>query len=284
MKLAITGASGQLGRLVVENLLATEPAASLRLLVRSPEKVADLAARGVEVVAFDYSRPETLAPALSGVDRLLLISGSEVGQRIPQHKAVIEAAKTAGVGLILYTSILRAHQSGMILAGEHKATEDMLAASGLNYVLLRNGWYIENYLSAVQAEITHGVVGASGEGRISAAARADYAAAAAEVLRKGAPSGTIYELAGDTSFTKADYAAELSRASGKPVTYTNLPEAAYKDVLVQVGLPEGFAAVLADCDTCTAKGDLEDNSKTLSSLTGRPTTPLSVMVAEAVKG
>ncbi|WP_094462134.1 SDR family oxidoreductase [Pannonibacter phragmitetus] len=283
MKLAITGASGQLGRLVAENLLATEPAASLRLLVRSPEKVADLAARGVEVVAFDYSKPETLAPALAGVDRLLLISGSEVGQRVPQHKAVIEAAKAAGVGLVLYTSVLRAQQSGMILAGEHKATEDMLAASGLNYVLLRNGWYIENYLSAVQAEIAHGVVGASGDGRISAAARADYAAAAAEVLRKGAPSGTIYELAGDTSFSKADYAAELSRASGKPVTYTNLPEAAYKDVLVQVGLPEGFAAILADCDTCTAKGDLEDNSKTLSSLTGRPTTPLAVMVAEAVK-
>lgn len=284
MKLAITGASGQLGRLVVENLLATEPAASLRVLVRSPEKVTDLAARGVEVVAFDYSKPETLAPALSGVDRLLLISGSEVGQRIPQHKAVIDAAKTAGVGLVLYTSVLRAQQSSMILASEHKATEDMLTASGLNYVLLRNGWYIENYLSAVQAEIDHGVVGASGEGRISAAARADYAAAAAEVLRKGAPSGTIYELAGDTSFSKADYAAELSRASGKPVTYTNLTEAAYKDVLVQVGLPEGFAAILADCDTCTAKGDLEDNSKTLSSLTGRPTTPLSVMVAEAVKG
>ncbi|WP_430512894.1 SDR family oxidoreductase [Pannonibacter phragmitetus] len=284
MKLAITGASGQLGRLVVENLLATEPAVSLRVLVRSPEKVADLAARGVEVVAFDYSKPETLAPALSGVDRLLLISGSEVGQRIPQHKAVIDAAKTAGVGLVLYTSVLRAQQSSMILAGEHKATEDMLTASGLNYVLLRNGWYIENYLSAVQAEIDHGVVGASGEGRISAAARADYAAAAAEVLRKGAPSGTIYELAGDTSFSKADYAAELSRASGKPVAYTNLTEAAYKDVLVQVGLPEGFAAILADCDTCTAKGDLEDNSKTLSSLTGRPTTPLSVMVAEAAKG
>lgn len=284
MKLAITGASGQLGRLVVENLLATEPAATLRLLVRSPEKVADLAARGVKVVAFDYAKPETLTPALSGVDRLLLISGSEVGQRIPQHKAVIDAAKAAGVGLVLYTSVLRAQQSSMILAGEHKATEDMLAASGLNYVLLRNGWYIENYLSAVQAEIAHGVVGASGEGRISAAARADYAAAAAEVLRKGASSGTVYELAGDTSFSKADYAAELSRASGKPVTYTNLTEAAYKDVLVQVGLPEGFAAILADCDTCTAKGDLEDNSKTLSSLTGRPTTPLSVMVAEAVKG
>ncbi len=284
MKLAITGASGQLGRLVAENLLATEPAASLRLLVRSPEKVADLAARGVEVVAFDYSKPESLAPALAGVDRLLLISGSEVGQRVPQHKAVIDAAKAAGVGLVLYTSVLRAQQSSMILASEHKVTEDLLAASGLNYVLLRNGWYIENYLSAVQAEIAHGVVGASGEGRISAAARADYAAAAAEVLRKGAPSGTIYELAGDTSFSKADYAAELSRVSGKPVSYTNLPEAAYKDVLVQVGLPEGFAAILADCDTCTAKGDLEDNSKTLSSLTGRPTTPLSVMVAEAVKG
>jgi NAD(P)H dehydrogenase (quinone) len=284
MKLAITGASGQLGRLVVENLLATEPAASLRLLVRSPEKVADLAARGVEVVAFDYSKPETLAPALAGVDRLLLISGSEVGQRIPQHKAVIDAAKAAGVGLVLYTSVLRAQQSGMILAGEHKATEDMLAASGLNYVLLRNGWYIENYLSAVQAEIAHGVVGASGEGRISAAARADYAAAAAEVLRKGASSGTIYELAGDTSFSKADYAAELSRASGKPVSYTNLPEAAFKDVLVQVGLPEGFAAIIADVDTEVAKGGLEENSKTLSKLTGRPTTPLSVMVAEAVKG
>lgn len=282
--IAITGASGQLGRLVAENLLATEPAASLRLLVRSPDKVADLAARGAQVAAFDYSRPETLAPALKGVSKLLLISSSEVGSRAAQHKAVIEAAKAAGVELLIYTSILRTPQSGMILAAEHKITEQALAASGVPYVLLRNGWYLENFMGSVPAAIEHGAVfGASGEGRISAAARADYAAAAAELLRKGAASGTVLELAGDTSFTKADLAAEIARQSGKPVAYTNMSEEAFKGLLIQVGLPDGFAGALADADTATARGELFDDGKTLSRLIGRPTVTLAEAVAATLK-
>ncbi|NBN78505.1 NAD(P)H-binding protein [Microvirga tunisiensis] len=282
--IAITGASGELGRLVVTSLLSSEPAASLRLLVRDPAKVADLVALGAEAVVFDYNRPETLAPALAGVDRLLFISSSEVGSRAAQHTAVIDAAKAAGVSLLVYTSILRAPQSGMLLAAEHAVTEAHLARSGLAHVILRNGWYLENFMGSVPAAIEHGAVfGASGAGRISAAARADYAAAAAAVLRQGAASGTILELAGDTSFTKADLAAEIARQSGKPVAYTDMSEAAFKDLLVQVGLPEGFAHALADADTATARGDLFDDGKALSRLIGRPTVTLAEAVAATLK-
>ncbi len=280
---AVTGASGQLGRLVVESLLGKVAPDQIVALVRSPESVADFAAKGVVVRAFDYDVPETLAPALAGVTRLLLVSGNAVGSRVPQHQAVIDAAKAAGVQLIAYTSILRAQASTMVLAAEHKATEDLLAASGVPAALLRNGWYTENYLMSAGPAIEHGVLlGSGGEGRVSAAARADYAEAAAVVLTRGA-AGT-FELGGDTAFTLAELAAALAEISGKPVAYQDLPEADYAKALEGVGIPGPFAAVLADSDARAGEGALFDDSHTLSGLIGRPTTPWRETIAAGVQG
>ena len=284
--IAVTGATGQLGRLVIDALLEKVPAASVAALVRAPAKAADLAARGVTLRQADYAQPETLFPALEGVDTLLLISSSEVGQRAPQHQAVIDAAAAAGVGLIAYTSILHADSSPLALAEEHRATEAALAASGLDHVLLRNGWYSENYAGSVPTAAEHGaVIGAAGEGRISAAARADYAAAAAAVLADpAAHAGKTYELAGDTAFTLADLAAEIARQSGKPVTYQDMPQAAYAEALKGFGLPGPFAEILADSDVGASRGGLFDDSHALSALIGRPTTPMSEMVKSALAG
>lgn len=280
---AVTGASGQLGRLVVESLLGKVAPDQIVALVRSPESVADFAAKGVVVRAFDYDAPETLAPALTGVTRLLLVSGNAVGSRVPQHQAVIDAAKAAGVQLIAYTSILRAQASTMVLAAEHKATEDLLAASGVPAALLRNGWYTENYLMSAGPAIEHGVLlGSGGEGRVSAAARADYAEAAAVVLTRGA-AGT-FELGGDTAFMLAELAAALAKISGKPVAYQDLPEADYAKALEGVGIPGSFAAVLADSDARAGEGALFDDSHTLSGLIGRPTTPWRETIAAGVQG
>lgn len=280
---AVTGASGQLGRLVIDSLLGKVAPGQIVALVRTPDSVADLAAKGVTVRAFDYDAPETLAPALAGVTRLLLISGNAVGSRVSQHRAVIDAAKAAGVELIAYTSILRAQTSPMLLAAEHKATEDLLAASGLPTALLRNGWYTENYLMGAGPAIEHGVlIGSAGEGVVSGAARADYAEAAAVVLTRG-EAGT-FELAGDTGFTHAELAAGLAEASGKPVAYQDLPQADYAQALEGAGLPGPFAAILADSDARVADGALFDDSRTLSSLIGRPTTPWRETIAAGVQG
>ena len=283
--IAITGATGQLGRLVLQNLLKTVPAAQIVAAVRSPEKAADLAALGVQVRQADYAQPATLEAAFQGVDKLLLISSSEVGQRAPQHAAVIAAAQKAGVKLIAYTSILRADTSPLGLAAEHKETEAMLRASGIPFVLLRNGWYTENYTASVPAALQYGaVMGSAKDGRIASAARADYAAAAAAVLTKDGQAGQVYELAGDTAYTLSELAAEIARQSGKPVVYNDLPEAAYAAALVQVGLPEGFAALLADSDVGASKGGLFDDGHQLSGLIGRPTTPLAEVVKAALAG
>lgn len=280
---AVTGASGQLGRLVVESLLGKVAPDQIVALVRNPESVADFAAKGVTVRAFDYEAPETLAPGLAGVTRLLLISGNAVGSRVPQHQAVIEAAKAAGVQLIAYTSILRAQTSPVLLAAEHKATEDLLTASGVPHALLRNGWYTENYLPGAGAAVAHGVlIGSAGEGVVSAAARADYAEAAAVVLTRG-EAGT-YELAGDTGFTLAELAAAVSDIAGKPVPFQNLPQADYAKALEGAGLPAPFAAILADSDARVAEGALFDDSKTLSGLIGRPTTPWRETIAAGLQG
>lgn len=274
--IAITGATGQLGRLVIQELLKTQAPASLVALVRTPAKAADIAALGVQVRQADYSQPATLTAALQGVTRLLLISSSEVGQRTAQHAAVINAAKAAGVGLLAYTSLLHADTSPLGLAAEHQATEALLAASGAPHVLLRNGWYTENYLASLPAALAHGVVlGSAGDGRIASAARADYAAAAAAVLTRDGQAGKVYELAGDTSYTLAEFAAELSRQTGRAIPYQNLPEAEYQAILLGAGLPEGLAALLADSDTGVSKGGLFDGSKQLSALIGRPSTPLA---------
>ncbi|MBT9552765.1 MAG: SDR family oxidoreductase [Hydrogenophaga sp.] len=283
--IAITGATGQLGRLVIQNLLKTVPAAQIVAAVRSPEKAADLAALGVQVRQADYAQPATLEAAFQGVDKLLLISSSEVGQRAPQHAAVIAAAQKAGVKLLAYTSILRADSSPLGLAAEHKETEAMLRASGLPHVLLRNGWYTENYTASVPAALQYGaVMGSAKDGRIASAARADYAAAAAAVLTKDGQAGQVYELAGDTAYTLSELAAEIALQSGKPVVYNDLPEAAYAAALVQVGLPEGFAALLADSDVGASKGGLFDDGRQLSQLIGRPTTPLAEVVKAALAG
>jgi NAD(P)H dehydrogenase (quinone) len=283
--IAITGATGQLGRLVIHNLLKSVPASQLVAAVRSPDKAADLAALSVQVRQADYAQPATLEAAFHGVDKLLLISSSEVGQRAPQHAAVIAAAQKAGVKLLAYTSILRADTSPLGLAAEHKETEAMLRASGLPHVLLRNGWYTENHAASVPAALQYGaVLGSAKEGRIASAARADYAAAAAAVLTKDGQAGQVYELAGDTAYTLSEFAAEIAKQSGKAVVYNDLPEAAYAAALVQAGLPEGFAALLADSDVGASTDGLFDDSHQLSQLIGRPTTPMAEVVRAALAG
>ncbi|KAB0681290.1 SDR family oxidoreductase [Aureimonas leprariae] len=282
---AVTAATGQLGRLVVAELLESGvPAGRIVAAVRDPAKAADLAAKGVEVREADYDRPETLRTAFEGVRRVLLISSSAVGVRVPQHQAAIDAAKAAGVELLAYTSILHADTTPAQLAEEHKATEAAIGGSGLPAAILRNGWYTENHLMALKPVLEHGaMVGAAGEGRFSSATRADYAAAAAKVLTADDQAGKVYELAGDDGYTYAEFAAELSRRAGKEIAYRDLSEADYKEVLVSAGLPEGFAAILADADEAARGGALHDSSRTLSRLIGRPTTPMPQTVEAAVK-
>lgn len=279
--IVVTGASGQLGRLVIDALLRTQPADSLVAAVRTPAKAADLAARGVQVREADYSRPETLGPAFAGADKLLLISSSEIGQRAKQHQAVIDAAKATGVQLIAYTSLLHADVSPLGLAVEHRQTEAALAASGLPHVLLRNGWYSENYAMGLPGALARGTLyGAAGEGRIASASRQDYAEAAAAVLSAAAPqAGKVHELAGDASYTLAELAVETARQAGKPLAYQDLPEAAYRDALLQAGLPAPVAELLADSDAGAAKGGLFDDGHALSGLIGRATTPMAQTVA-----
>lgn len=282
--IAVTGASGQLGRLVMEGLLARVPAENIVAAVRSPAKVADLTARGVVVRIADYAKPETLDTAFAGVDRLLLISSSEVGGRVPQHRNVIDAARRAGVGLVVYTSILHADTTPLGLGEEHRATEALLRASGLPHVILRNGWYTENYLASLPGALQQGAfVGSAGDGRIASAARADYAAAAVAVLTGEGHAGKVYELAGDTAYTLAELAAEVSRQTGRQIGYTDLPQAEFRAVLVGAGLPEPIADLLADSDAGASRGGLFDDGHQLSALIGRPTTPLPTLVEGALK-
>lgn len=281
--IVITGATGQLGQRVIASLLKTVPAAHIAAVVRDPAKAAGLAALGVQLRQADYNDPAALEAAFAGAARVLLISSSEVGQRLPQHRNAIDAAKRAGVGLLAYTSLLRADSTPLALGGEHLATERLLAESGLDYTILRNGWYVENYTGSLGAALEHGaILGSAGEGRISAASRQDYADAAAAVLTAAEPA-TVYELAGDHGFTLAELAAEVSRQSGTTVVYQHLPEADYKSALESFGLPGGLAALLSDSDAGAAKGGLEDNSGTLSRLTGRPTIALADAVSAALR-
>lgn len=279
--IAITGATGQLGQHVIENLLKTVPASQIVAIVRNPAKATALSQQGITVRQADYRDESAFTQALQGVDKLLLVSSSEVGQRAAQHRNVINAAKAAKVKFIAYTSLLHADRSPLGLHVEHVETEKMLADSGIAYALLRNGWYTENYLASVPPALEHGVfIGAAGEGRIASATRADYAAAAALVISSEGHAGKVYELAGDDSWTLSQLAAELSKQSGKQVVYQNLSEADFAAALKGAGLPAGLADMLADSDTGASKGGLFDDSHTLSKLIGRPTTPL----AESVKG
>ncbi len=279
--IAITGATGQLGQHVIEKLLETVPASQLVAIVRNPAKAEALSQQGVTVRQADYTDQTAFTAALAGVDKLLLISSSEVGQRAAQHQNVINAAKAAGVKFIAYTSLLHADTSPLGLHVEHVATEKALAESGIAYALLRNGWYTENYLASAPPALEHGVfIGAAGEGKIASATRADYAAAAARVISEEGHAGKVYELAGDQAWTLSELAAELSHQSGKNVVYQNLSEADFAAALKSVGLPAGLADMLADSDVGASKGGLFDDCHTLSALLGHPTTSL----AESVKG
>ncbi|MCD1616673.1 SDR family oxidoreductase [Salipiger marinus] len=272
----VTGASGQLGALVLAGLRAAEPGARIGALVRRPETAEALAAQGFEVRLASYDDSAALEAALQGVGKLLLVSSSEVGKRAAQHARVIEAAKAAGVGFVAYTSILRADSSPLsMLPPEHLETERALAASGLDHAVLRNGWYTENHVMSAAPALAHdALIGAAGEGRISSAARADYAAAAVAVLTGPQPaSGTVYELAGDDSYSLSDFAAALSDLAGKPVPYVSMTEAAYAAALTGAGLPAPLAEMLADSDAGAAQGGLYSDDHTLSRLIGRPTTP-----------
>ena len=274
--IAITGATGQLGQLVIEQLLNTVPANQIVAIVRNPAKAEALSQQGITVRQGDYADESTMTSALKGIDKLLLISSSEVGQRATQHQNVINAAKAAGVKFIAYTSLLHADKSPLGLHVEHVATEKALAESGIPYALLRNGWYTENYLASALPALEHGVfIGAAGEGKIASATRADYAAAAARVISGDGHAGNVYELAGDHAWTLSELAAELSKQSGKNVAYQNMSEADFAAALKGVGLPAGLADMLADSDVGASKGGLFDDSHTLSKLIGRPTTPLS---------
>ncbi|AWS94016.1 MULTISPECIES: SDR family oxidoreductase [Citrobacter] len=279
--IAITGATGQLGQHVIESLLKTVPASQIVAIVRNPAKATALSQQGITVRQADYSDEAAFTTALQGIDKLLLISSSEVGQRAPQHRNVINAAKAAHVKFIAYTSLLHADTSPLGLADEHVATEKMLAESGIAYALLRNGWYTENYLASAPAALEHGVfIGAAGEGKIASATRADYAAAAARVISEEGHAGKTYELAGDAGWTLSQLAAELAKQSGKKVVYQNLSEADFAAALKGFGLPAGLAEMLADSDVGASKDGLFDDSHTLSKLIGRPTTSL----ADSVKG
>lgn len=283
---AITGATGQLGRLVIASLLAKQVAPSqIVALVREPGKASIVLPKGIVVRQANYDQPQTLGPALWGIDKLLLISGSEVGKREPQHRAVIDAAKAAGVKLLAYTSILRADSSPITLAGEHLATETYLRASGVAAVILRNGWYLENYTATLHSVLERGIrIGGSGVGRISAATRADYAEAAAAVLVSPEPqAGKIYELAGDVPFTLYDFAAELSKQVGAHISYRDLAEVDHRAALEQAGLPAPYANILAQADAQAALGALYDGGRQLHALIGRDTTPLSTAIATALR-
>lgn len=281
MTVAVSAAAGQLGRLTVRALLDRGvPAGDIVAGARSPERIADLASLGVRVREADYDRPETLAEAFAGVDRLLLISASEVGIRVPQHTNAVNAAVAAGVSLVAYTSAPYADTTDLPVAPEHKATEEVIRASGVPFTFLRNSWYVENYTNNLAPALAHGaILGSAGDGKVSAAPRADFAAAAAAVLVGDGHDDKVYELGGDQPFTLAEFAAEVSRQSGQPVVYRDLPPEEYARALVAAGLPDRYAHLLAASDVSLKEGKLLVETGDLSRLIGRPTTPLADSVA-----
>ncbi|MCX5293685.1 MULTISPECIES: SDR family oxidoreductase [unclassified Streptomyces] len=284
MSIVVTGATGHLGRHVVEQLLEKVPADQITAVVRDEAKAAGFASRGVKIAVADYNTPETFGSLFSAGDKVLLISGNEFDKgRVGQHTVVIEAAKAAGVALLAYTSAPGTLTAA--LADDHRATEEVLLASGVPYALLRNGWYHENYTENLAPALEHGtVVQAAGEGRVSSASRADYAAAAVAVLTGEGHENKTYELGGDEAWSFSEYAAELSRQTGKEIAYSPVSVEAFTGILAGVGLPGPLAAILAGVDASIEKGELVVSSGDLSRLAGRPTTPLADAIAVAVKG
>jgi NAD(P)H dehydrogenase (quinone) len=283
MMIVVTGATGKLGHHVIEGLLKKVLATQIVAAVRNTRKAGDLAALGVLVRHADYTKPDTLRTAFTGADKLLLISSNELDQRIAQHRAVVAAAKTAGVHLIAYTSALRADSSTLGLAADHKATEAEIRSSGLDFVFLRNGWYLENHTDQLGPAVQHGaILGAAGNGRFASASRSDYAAAAVVALADAGHENRIYELAGDHPFTLAELAAEVSRQAGKLVSYHDLPPKEYESALVGLGIPPSIAEMLADSDLAASRGELDSSSDDLRRLIGRPTTTLFKAVARGL--
>ncbi|WP_108988151.1 SDR family oxidoreductase [Streptomyces coelicoflavus] len=284
MSIVVTGATGHLGRHVVRQLLEKVPADRVTAVVRDLDKAADLADRGVRLAVADYNSPETFDGLFAAGDRVLLISGNEFDKgRVRQHTVVIEAAKKAGVALLAYTSAPESLRAA--LADDHRATEEVLVGSGVPYTLLRNGWYHENYTEQLAPVLEHGaVVQAAGEGRVSSASRADYAAAAVAVLTGEGHENTAYELGGDEAWSFAEYAAELSRQTGREIAYHPVSVEAYTGILTGAGVPGPLADVFAGVDAAIAKGELVVSTGDLSRLAGRPTTPLAEAVAAALKG
>jgi NAD(P)H dehydrogenase (quinone) len=281
--IAVTGATGELGRIVTRLLLERHPAIHVVALVRDLAKAEALADLGAELRSFDYDRPETLRGALEGVDKLLLISGNAVGERERQHRAVIEAARRAAVGLIAYTSVLRASETSLPIAAEHKATETILRDTAIPHVLLRHGWYLENYIFRVKVAAESGsLVHCAGDGRISGAARRDYAEAAVAILTSPEnQAGKVYELAGSANFTFADMATETQRVIGKPVAAIDLPKPEFEAAMVEIGLPPFVAALIAKSDYGAREGGLFDDSRTLERVIGREPTLLQQIVDSA---
>lgn len=282
MSLVVTGASGGLGRAAVEALLARGVSPSEIVAgARDPEKLADLAARGVRTARVDYDDPASLASAFEGATKVLLVSGNEFGKRVAQHTAVAQAAKDAGASL-LYTSIPYADRTSIALGAEHKGSEAAIREVGVPVTFLRNSWYFENYLPQIPTYLEHGVVGAAGEGRVSAAPRAEYAEAAAVVLATDGHEGKVYELGGDTSFTLTELAESVAKHTGKPVAYTEVPGEQLVAILEGAGFPRPVAEIFADSDRAISIGELEVTTGDLSRLIGRPTTTLDEAVAAAV--
>ncbi|GAA1925182.1 SDR family oxidoreductase [Streptantibioticus ferralitis] len=286
MSILVTGATGQLGRLVVESLLdAGTPANDIIATGRDITGIKDLADRGVVTRRADFADADSLTAAFEGADKLLLISASiPVDERFANHRRVIDAAMAAGVSLVAYTSMVQADTATTILAATHRVTEEYLHERGIPSVVLRNGWYLENYTAQLPMVLQHGtVVGAAGRGRVSAAARADYAEAAAVVLTTEGHTNAVYELGGDEAFTLAELAATVSTATGKPITYTDLPVDKFREALIGAGLPTAMADAVADTDLGLGRGELFTDSGDLSRLIGRPTMRLSEAVADALR-
>ncbi|WP_329140165.1 SDR family oxidoreductase [Streptomyces sp. NBC_01476] len=284
MSVVVTGASGQLGRLTVEALLARGvPASDVVATSRDITRTKDLADRGVVVRRADFADPDSLAAAFEGADKLLLISTTTVDERVANHRRAIDAAVAAGVSLVVYTSMSHADTATTVLAATHRATEEYLRQRTVPSVMLRNSWYLENYTAQLPLFLQHGaVVGAAGEGRVSAATRADYADAAAVVLTTEGHAGAVYELGGDQAFTLAELAATVSAATGKQITYTDLPAEKLAEALTGAGLPAELAHVLADADLGLGRGELFTGSGDLRRLIGRPTTSLADAIADAL--
>ena len=276
MSIVITGATGRLGRHVISSLLRLDvQLPDLVAAGRDEEKLGALRELGLATVRADYTEPATLEEAFAGADTVLLISSSEVGIRVPQHRNAVDAAVRAGVSRLVYTSALGADRGKLLLADEHLATEEAIAASGLPFTILRNGWYTENFEPALRHAETTGVVLASaGDGRVASATREDYAEAIAAVLAQDGHAGRTYELSGDVAWSFDELAAALTEVLDREVTYRRLTPEQHLAELERTGVDESTARFLVALDANIEDGALDLVTGDLSRLLGRRTTAL----------